>query len=745
MNDQTTSDQARNGVFPEDWGKRIFEHSAVGMAVAELDGRFLTANPAFQSMVGYTEAELRELTVLDLAEEADRPATRDLLSQLGAGTLRQYHKEKLFRRKDGSPVWVRKTVSFIPAGPKPAGYVVAIAEDITDRKRMQAALLKSEEKFAKAFRGSPAAMLLAKIESAGNRIVDANEAFERVSGYRREEVVGRLAQQELGLFADPREFEEWIEKFRGAGRIGGFQFHFRRKTGDVGTGLISAESMELDGELWMITSTIDITERKRAEARLRAQYERFQKIIQNTDAGYFRIGMDGCYQDVNPAWLRMHGFTRGEDAIGLHFSAVQAPGDAAEAQETVDALTRGGSARSGEFSRLCRDGTIGYHSYSASPVVDGDRVIGIEGFLIDITERKRAEEHLRRSQAYLAESERLTHVGTWALKVATLELVFWSPELHRIFGFDLGKGLPALEAILARIHPGDSAVLETLKRAVGQKESVDLDFRILLPDGAVRHIHSLAHPVVNQAGEVEYNGMSMDVTERKLAEDALQRSLVLVRALAAKVESVREEERTRLARQIHDDLGQAWTGIKMDLSSLVYHPPVSLRERARRSRAILDMIDGAVESVRKIATELRPAILDDLGLAAAVEWAAQGFAARTGMKYALDLAPGNLAIDTGTATALFRILQEALTNIARHAEATEFSVWLAESDGALCLEVRDNGKGFQEARLAHGGSLGILGMRERALLLGGRLTIRSSPGEGATVTVWIPRPGSVAQ
>jgi signal transduction histidine kinase len=301
-----------------------------------------------------------------------------------------------------------------------------------------------------------------------------------------------------------------------------------------------------------------------------------------------------------------------------------------------------------------------------------------------------------------------------------------------------------LEAVLARTHPEDSAVLETMKRAVREKKDMDLDFRILLPDGTVRHIHSLGHPVANQAGEVEFSGKSGDVTERKLAE-ALQHSLEQVRLLAARVESVREEERTRLARQIHDDLGQAWTGIKMDLSSLLHHPPVRRQERARRSRAILELIDHTIESVRKIATELRPAILDDLGLAAAVEWAAHEFAARTGTKCALDLPPADLAIDSEAATVLFRILQEALTNIARHAEATEFSVWLAESDGALCLEVRDNGKGFQEARLAHGGSLGILGMRERALLLGGRLTIRSSPGEGATVTVWIPRPGSVAQ
>lgn len=164
-----------------------------------------------------------------------------------------------------------------------------------------------------------------------------------------------------------------------------------------------------------------------------------------------------------------------------------------------------------------------------------------------------------------------------------------------------------------------------------------------------------------------------------------------------------------MARQIHDELGQAWTGIKMDLSSLLHHPPGSRQQRARRRQSILKLIDEAIESIRKIATELRPGILDDLGLAAAVEWVAQGFASRTGTTCTLDLPAGDLAIEPQTATA-----------------------------GGLFLEVRDNGKGFSEAHLTPGGSLGILGMRERALLLGGQLAIRSSPGDGAAVTVWIP-------
>jgi PAS domain S-box-containing protein len=143
---------------------------------------------------------------------------------------------------------------------------------------------------------------------------------------------------------------------------------------------------------------LDITERKEADAELQAQFGRFRTIVENTDAGYFRIGMDGCYQDMNPAWLRMYGFTSREEAIGLHWSAVQVSEDTAKAEDIVAAVLRGGSIQNGEFSRLRRDGTVGYHGFSASPVFDGGQVAGIEGFLVDLSEQKEAERERRHSE-----------------------------------------------------------------------------------------------------------------------------------------------------------------------------------------------------------------------------------------------------------------------------------------------------------------------------------------------------------
>jgi signal transduction histidine kinase len=191
-----------------------------------------------------------------------------------------------------------------------------------------------------------------------------------------------------------------------------------------------------------------------------------------------------------------------------------------------------------------------------------------------------------------------------------------------------------------------------------------------------------------------------------------------------------------VAREIHDELGQALTAIKIDLSSVIRDLP---EDRKRKSESILKLVDQTIQSVRKISAELRPAILDALGPVAAVEWAAEEFETRTGTKCRLDLPQDGIVIDPETATALFRIFQETLTNVARHAGATEVSVRLANEDGNLTLEVRDNGKGIDAGQLSFGSSLGILGMRERALLLGGELDINGAPGKGTTIRVRIPQ------
>jgi signal transduction histidine kinase len=208
--------------------------------------------------------------------------------------------------------------------------------------------------------------------------------------------------------------------------------------------------------------------------------------------------------------------------------------------------------------------------------------------------------------------------------------------------------------------------------------------------------------------------------------------------LAARLQTVREEERTRLAREIHDEIGQALTAIKIDLSAWARQRAGDTADPADRARTMLTLVDETIQLVRRIATELRPGILDDLGLVAAIEWAAKEFQQRTGIACHASLPDSDITLDVERATAFFRIFQETLTNVARHAAAREVNVRLAWEDGALHLVVHDDGVGITDEQLAGTRSLGIVGMRERALLLGGEFTIDGRPDAGTTVSVRIP-------
>jgi signal transduction histidine kinase len=210
-----------------------------------------------------------------------------------------------------------------------------------------------------------------------------------------------------------------------------------------------------------------------------------------------------------------------------------------------------------------------------------------------------------------------------------------------------------------------------------------------------------------------------------------------LRNYAMRQESVREKEQTRISREIHDELGQALTALKLEVSLL----GTSLRNDAdlqRRIGEISEMLDGTIQTVRKIATQLRPDALDKLGLIPAIEWHLQEFRKRTGIKSHFSARPSDLQLSEPQSTAFFRILQEALTNVARHARAQRVRIRLEQKENEIFLLVEDNGVGIDVEKIADRDSLGLLGMHERALALGGRVTVRRNKKNGTIVTACIP-------
>ena len=232
--------------------------------------------------------------------------------------------------------------------------------------------------------------------------------------------------------------------------------------------------------------------------------------------------------------------------------------------------------------------------------------------------------------------------------------------------------------------------------------------------------------------------LSAELAERELTEQRLRSSEENLRALAAHLQSVREEERIHIAREIHDELGQALTGLKIDLNGLVKcfdtEEPGVMHEKAKVMALNIDRI---IQSVRRIASGLRPEVLDEIGLAAAVEWQGREFQRRTGIRCQVNIPSGFTDPDKERSTAIFRIFQELLTNVARHANATRVKVALAESD-KLRLCVEDNGRGIKEEQYRGSKSLGLLGLRERVQPFGGSLDIKGVEGKGTRVMVEIP-------
>lgn len=302
------------------------------------------------------------------------------------------------------------------------------------------------------------------------------------------------------------------------------------------------------------------------------------------------------------------------------------------------------------------------------------------------------------------------------------------------------------KALIDYVAPEDrSRFLSHLNRCRGARKRVttELALRISWRGDVAVQLASVPDP--HGAGVSRFLTAITDISERKAAEDELSRSESKLRELTFHVESLREAERTRIAREIHDELGAGLTGIKMELDwCLKTLAPRRLRKVSERLREAMRMADRAIASIRRICTDLRPSVLDHLGLAAALEWLARSVEESSGIRCELLNVTGTDDPDLTPecTTLLFRVAQEALTNAVRHSGASVVRIALRADPDGVGIHIQDNGRGFVPAQGAQPKSLGLLGMEERVRFAGGRFRLASAPGQGTTVEVSIPRCGA---
>jgi PAS domain S-box-containing protein len=383
-----------------------------------------------------------------------------------------------------------------------------------------------------------------------------------------------------------------------------------------------------------------------------------------------------------------------------------------------------------EFRITHPDGSVRWIRDRGFPVRDeSGQVYRMAGIANDITDRKLAEEALRASEERFRQIAENIHEVFWLKTPDLSRVLYLSPTYQNLIGApaedryqDTGN-----RSFLELVHPDDLPVVLDVLKTPGQ--AFDVEFRIRRGDGSTRWIRDRGFPIRDESGAVcRMGGVAEDVTDRKEAEDRLKANSEQLRALSASLQSAREKEATRIAHQIHDDLGGILSSLRWELEALqkMIQPPAGepcfpvMRDKLA---TMVSLTDSTINAVRGIASELRPSILDDLGLVEAIEWQTQQFQARTGMQCHCDCCLQSISLDADQSTAVFRIFQEALTNILRHAHATRVGVSIKDDGGVFVLTVTDNGRGITPAEKLSRRSLGLLGMQERAHLVGAHVDI----------------------
>lgn len=477
------------------------------------------------------------------------------------------------------------------------------------------------------------------------------------------------------------------------------------------------------------TLTLLNTQVQRSQNKLQATLDAMPDLL-------FELGADGRYYDVHPPQSNLLA-APAEALIGKTVSDFM-PVHAAEAcLSALREANETGTSFGTQLELKLPHGTFWFELSIARKVVVAGQMPRFIGLSRDITERKRMEEALReREQRYRGIFDNV--LDTLYLLEVTPDGRFRNLEVNP--AFERSSGIASAELLgkfIEETVPQETAdiVIAKYRRCINVGAAIDEEVSLDMPSGR-RHYHSTLIPVRDASGRIHrIVGISRDITERKQMEHHLEESQHLLRQLAARSEAAREDERRHLKRELHDELGQYLLALRLGISVVDFEFGASNAPLREKTLRLVEMVDSTIKVVRNVVASLRPTALD-MGIVSALEWLAGDYSERTGIQCVLQLCEEEVHLDDKRATAIFRIVQESLTNIVRHAQATQVTITLERKHADFLLEVRDNGRGFDPA-LRNEKSFGLLSIRERALLLGGEVEISGEPGRAA-VRLYFP-------
>ena len=644
--------------------------------------------------------------------------------------------------------WIAVTASFVLS----AGRLVLtnekqkrIANDLFQTKQE---LQRSEQMFSKAFRSSPDPVGITALP--GGHFLEVNDSFARFTGYTREEVLGKSALQ-LNLWKDPIHRERVMAKLQKDWEVREEEFECLTKWGETRLGQFSGTVIELNGRPCVLGMIKDVTARKKAEEAMRASEERFRTLVQDLHIGVVLLGPSAETLFANRAALESFGMSK-EDAIGKKSSHFIMTAVHEDGTEMPFSMRPGPVAIA--TKQPVRNEVVGWRRPNSNEVLwtlvdavphltaDGE-VASVILSITNLTERKRAEEALRASEERFRTLVRDFDVGVVLLGPG-LVIQFANQAAEKMFRVPVERAVGKTSTELgwtAIREDGSEIPISMRPGALALKTGQAVKNALIgwrrADSSEVLWTLGNAVPQFAQDGSVSVVINSYtNITERRRAEEAL-------RQLSTRLLQLQDEERRRLGRELHDSLAQSVLAVNLNLAQAA-GAMASLDEKSRHALAeARRVLQEMSREIRTLSYLLHPPLLDELGLVSAVKEYAEGFSERSGIQLDVDLQAGFRRLPQEAETALFRILQESLSNIQRHSDSQTAKIHLRSDSKGVSLKIVDQGRGMDTAAVEHGNGagtrlgVGILGMRERMIQLGGKLDIEST-SSGTTVRATIP-------
>lgn len=649
-------------------------------------------------------------------------------------------------RKDGKYRWVHSQAEVTFNELKQPNWITGSIQDITDKKETEIKLLNAFDELALVSNERSAILNslpanIAVIDHEG-RIVKVNEKWIK---FGDENGMAETYEHIGANYIEIAENSTGIDKetgnkvavglkqiLKGTIEIFSVEYSCHSKL-EKRWFRLDLRKYNVDEKSGAIAMHIDITERKLVE-------DEMSLLLNNTEESFILLDKELNIVSYNNQFKNLYknylNLTVEKGLNILDFAQ-------AERKEIIRDLYRrvlAGGCEESEITIPVLPGETKTFSIKYNPAKDAkSNTIGVFVTALDITDKRQSEKKLERSEARLKDAQAIALIGSWEIDMVN-NILHWSDQMFTILELNKETITPSRELFLSLVHPEDAErVYKGFKDTFQTLQNASATFRITLANKTVKHVYIEWKLEFDSSGNpLRIYGIVQDVTQKKTAEALLEQRNEQLSNLSSHLQNLREKERTDIAREIHDELGQQLTSLKMDAAWIKNKTQTENPQLHQKALTMIDSVNETIKTVRRIATELRPGILDDLGLVAALEWQMEEFKQKTGLKCSIAVDTVNESFERNMNTTVFRIFQESLTNITRHAQATEVNAKLVEQGTNLILEVKDNGKGITDERLNNKTSLGLLGMKERAYILGGDLSIQRLPEGGTGVTLKIP-------